>query len=362
MKRINILKIATGIIFPLGLLNSCDYLDVVPPEQPVFEDTMKDKSDAVNFLTSCYAGVNSTSPVPFSTYEWSTDESVNPDLWQNNDQKTAWGMWSSTNSAGYWDALYNYNGHVHMFQKILAICNPNGATDDDKACWTAEAEFLKAYYHFRLMSMYGPIPLVDTRLDQSTPTDAFPGRSHYDYAVDWIVKKLDTYMDDLPAQRTAADWGRATKTAAMALKGRVLLYAASDLWNGRFPYTNWKNNNYETPGYGYELVSRTYDKKKWQRALQANLDAIEYAEHDGGRKLIDMDNIPQNVERLIANGDIPNIPGKDLNTAEDKEFAERVIMLRSILNSNEIDGNKEIIWGTFLQGDNQWINFAPLPK
>lgn len=358
MKRLDIKRIITGIILPLELLTSCDYLDVVPPEQPTFEDTMKDKSDAVNFITSCYGGVNRTSPFPYSTFEWSADESVDPPLWQNKNQKTAWGIWSATNAEGYWSTLYNYNGHVHMFQKVLEMSNPAGATDADRTRWTAEAEFLKAYYHSRLLAMYGPIPVVDTRLEQSTPTEDFPGRSHYDYVVNWIVDKLDKITYDLPAEGTSSDWGRATSTAAKALKGRVLLYAASDLWNGRFPYTDWKNSNYETPGYGSELVSRTYDRSKWERALTANLEALEYAENEGGRSLITLENMPQNVSQVP----LPYIPGISADTEEGQEFAKRVLMLRSIVNSNEDDGNKEIIWGTFLENDNTWINFAPWPK
>lgn len=351
MKRFNINKITTGLLFPLGLLSSCDYLDVVPPEQPTFQDTMKDKSAAATFITSCYGGVNAASPFPYQGYEASTDESVNPPLWQLDGQKTSWGIWSSTNAAGYWDTWYNYNGHVHMFQHVLSISQPIGATDADKARWTAEAEFLKAYYHSRLLAMYGPIPVVDTRLPQTTPTEEFPGRSHYDYVVNWIIDKLDQAIPNLPAQGTATDWGRATSTVAKALKGRVLLYAASDLWNGKFPYIDWRNSNYETPGYGKELVSHTYDRSKWERALTANLEALEYAENEGGRKLIDMDNMPQNVSQVP----LPYIPGIDTASTEGKQFAKRVLMLRSIVNSNEDDGNKEIIWGTFLRESNKWI-------
>lgn len=358
MKRFDIKNMALGVMIPLGILTSCDYLDVVPPEQPTFEDTMKDKSEVVNFITSCYGGVDDTAPFPYSRFEWSADEAVDPPLWQGDNQKTAWNLWSSTNASGHWNTLYNFNGHCHMFLNVLALSNPVGATEADKARWISEAEFLKAYYHSRLLAMYGPIPIVDQRVDQSTPTDEFPGRSHYDHVVNWIVQKLDEAAPNLPAEGNAADWGRATSTVAKALKGRVLLYAASDLWNGKFPYANWKNSNYETPGYGTEIVSRSYDPAKWERALQANLEALEYAENEGGRALITLENMPQNAA-LVP---IPYIPGVDTATVAGKEFAKQVIMLRSIINSNEDDGNKEIIWGTFLRDGAEHINFACWPK
>lgn len=361
MKRLNIKKIALGAILPLSILTSCDYLDVVPPEQPDFKDTMVDATDAVNFINSCYIAVEAAAPFVYSTYEWSTDESVDPPLWADKNHKTAWNLWSSTDAGGYWDTYYNYNGHCHMFMNILAENNPRGATEADRARWIAEAEFLKAYYHSRLLAMYGPIPIVDERLSQSTMPGDMPGRSHYDYVVDYIVDKLDKAAPDLPAVGNADDWGRATSVTAKALKGRVLLYAASDLWNGKFPYQNWKNTNYETPGYGKELVSHTYDPKKWERALEANLDALKAAENEGGRALIDLDNQP----KTLADVPLPYIPGVNTDTEEGKEFAKRVLMLRSIVNSDENDGNKEIIWGVFMQGENgsrQWINFAPWPK
>lgn len=358
MKKLTIKKIALSAILPLGIFASCDYLDVVPPEQPEFKDTMTDATDAVNFINSCYIAVESCAPFVYSTYEWSTDESVDPPLWNGNNQRTAWNLWSPTNAAGYWDGYYNYNGHCHMFLDILADNDPRGATEADKARWRAEAEFLKAYYHSRLLAMYGPVPIVDQRLPQSTMPEDMPGRSHYDYVVDYIVNKLDEAAPNLPATGQADDWGRATSTTAKAIKGRVLLYAASDLWNGKFPYPDWKNTNYETPGYGKELVSHTYDPQKWQRALDANLDALQYAEKEGGRSLVDMNNLP----RTLADLPVPYIPGVDTTTVEGKEFAKRVLMLRSITNSDENDGNKEIIWGVFMQGDRQWINFATWPK
>lgn len=52
--------------------------------------------------------------------------------------------------------------------------------------------------------------------------------------------KLDEAAKDLPASRIGSEWGRATSTIAKAVKARLLLYAASDLWNGKFPYPDWK--------------------------------------------------------------------------------------------------------------------------
>ena len=57
--------------------------------------------------------------------------------------------------------------------------------------------------------------------------------------------------------------GRATSVIAKAIKARMLVYAASPLWNGNFPYSegDWCNKTFETPGYGKSLVSHSYDQQ-----------------------------------------------------------------------------------------------------
>lgn len=355
----NIKNIVLGFSLFFGVITACDYLDVVPPEQATVGDTMKDRNNAIGFINSCYMAVQLTTPFPYQTYEWSTDEAVNSPEWNLDGQKSSWNLWSDSYAPSLWDACYNYIGHSHMFLNLLEQYNPAGATEEDKARWRAEAEFLKAYYHFRLLEAYGPIPIVDTRSPQTTLPDGFPGRSHFDYVVDYIVnqKLSDATINALPDVGKADDWGRATSIAALALKGRVLLYAASDLWNGKFPYPDWKNEICETPGYGKELVSKQKDMTKWDRALQANLEALKAAESVGERKLVDMNNLPS----TLLNVPLPYIAGVDTSSFEGKEFAKRVLMLRSISSSDENDGNKEIIWGVFLQGDRSWLNFAQCP-
>lgn len=66
---------------------------------------------------------------------------------------------------------------------------------------------------------------------------------HYDYVTDWIVRLLDEKVlagDKLRNTRSNTEVGRATRPIALALKAKVLLYAASPLWNGKFPYPEWK--------------------------------------------------------------------------------------------------------------------------
>lgn len=357
MKRNNIKSLVLKAILPLCVLTSCSYLDVIPPEQPEASDTMKDENSSLGFLYSCYIAVDKSAPFPYNTFEQSVDEAVAPPLWGERSQKTAWNLWSASNPGGNWDECYNFIGQCHMFLQQLELNNPVGVTPEKKDRWRAEAEFLKAYYHARLLPQYGPIPIMDQRLSQNVPTDEIPGRSHYDYIVDYIVNKLDESAKVLPAFCAADEWGRGTSTACKAIKARVLLHAASDLWNGKFPYSDWKNSKYETPGYGTELVSHTYSAKKWERALEANLDALNYAEKEGQRKLLDLETALQlaSAQRIP----LPYVPGVDDKTPEGKLFLQRVLLMRYLMNTYETDGNQETIWGSFLQDASDGMVYWP---
>lgn len=57
-----------------------------------------------------------------------------------------------------------------------------------KTQYRAEVNFLIAYYHFRLLVDYGPIPIIDHFMSMATPVSEIPGRSHFDYVVDFICK------------------------------------------------------------------------------------------------------------------------------------------------------------------------------
>lgn len=362
MKLISrIAKIAQAVFLPCCLLSSCDYLDVIPPEQPDFEDTMKDQEAVENFLFTCYGYVPRCQPYDFNAFEQSADEIVAPRDWNDFQQQIAWGIVSQStymtwgngknfDDFGFWVPGYNWLGYVHHFLAEIDVLNPVGVTEEDKAQYKAECWFLEAYYHFRILQAMGPCPIIDARVDQNITTDQIPGRSHFDYCIDYIVKKLDDAAAILPAVRETDDLGRATSTICKALKARVLLCAASPLWNGSFPYPEWKNVNYETPGYGMELVSSSYSREKWERALTAAQEALTAAQQ-AGYQLFDI----ETAEQLADNDgiDVANmyIPGKDANSEADIEFKKRVLMFQYLVTANEGQGNKELIWANRIDSD-----------
>jgi len=102
----------------------------------------------------------------------------------------------------------------------------------DIRMWRAEARFLRAYFHFELLKRYGPIPIVTSTLSINGNYENMP-RPTMKEVVDFIAKECDIAADTLeltPWRNVNDAFGRATKGAALALKSRLLLYAASPLY------------------------------------------------------------------------------------------------------------------------------------
>lgn len=349
MKK-NIVTKAIGLAILISGLTSCNFLDVAPAKKATLKDAMKDKNAVENWIYGCYHSVGGTNgemniPCDFRSYEGSTDEFVTPDLWnEHNRQIIAYGTINSSNvSDSRWRTYYGSIGNVHLFLRELENQKPDFLTEEDKELYIGHAHFLKGYYYFRLLEAFGPIPIVDEYISTSITKDKFPGRSHFDYCVDYICNELDEAESRLPgAPRVEQEYGAGNKTICAALKSRLLLYAASPLWNGSFPFPNWKNTQFETPGYGTALVSSHFDLEKWKRAKAAAEKAIAVAT-ENGFSLMQMNDAESISQRLDVPATGSWIPGVDTATEEGKEFAKRIMLMRYVVASDILDGNKELI-------------------
>jgi len=91
-----------------------------------------------------------------------------------------------------------------------------------------ESKFMRAYYYQQLVRYYGGVPIIDKPFGL-TDTSFLSARNTYEECVNFIVKDLDEAASLLNGKSMAA--GRASRAAALALKSRILLYAASDLYD-----------------------------------------------------------------------------------------------------------------------------------
>ena len=102
--------------------------------------------------------------------------------------------------------------------------------------YIAEAHVARAYYYGELIKMYGGVPIIE---DNSIGNRV--SRSSYDECVDYIVSEIDSWKDQLSKswKDNATYEGRLTYGAALAIKSRVLLYAASPLHNPSGEWEKW---------------------------------------------------------------------------------------------------------------------------
>ncbi|MBC8034684.1 MAG: RagB/SusD family nutrient uptake outer membrane protein, partial [Chitinophagaceae bacterium] len=144
-----------------------------------------------------------------------------------------------------------------------------------------EALFMRALQNFEMLKRYGSFPIVNVRFAEAS--DAEPIRNTFEECVNAIIKDCDDAAVNLqPVIYSTAQTGRATRLAALALKSRTLLYAASPLFNTATPYlsmTDPANNNLICYG--------NYDANRWKLAADAAMAVLVEA-GPAGVSLIDV--------------------------------------------------------------------------
>ncbi len=286
MKNLKYISLTVAIVSML-LFTGCNYLDIVPDEIATEEDAFKDVAAAERYLYSCYAFIpnprSGTSSIDFFT----SDEVVTAFEHETFAQFPKGNYTASNPVISYWNTLFQ--GIRECYLLLDNVDNVPGLDQVTIKVYKAEATFLIAYYHYLLLKCYGPTLLIKTTPDINMPVSDYPARSTYDECVEWIAAKFDEaiasgLLDIQPSQ----SYGRATKLAAMSIKARMLLYAASPLFNGSkssVPGTNDLTsyyNNFKTED-GKLLISTSFDITKWEKAAAANLEAINAAESAGFR-------------------------------------------------------------------------------
>lgn len=135
----------------------------------------------------------------------------------------------------YWGPYYGVIGKCNIF---LDRIQQSKIAEPLKTRLTGEIKVLRAYAYFGLVSFYGGVPLIKKPL--TLADDLKIARSTYDESVAFIISELDEAIPMLPLTYIAAEQGRITKGAAMSIKSRALLYAASPLNNSGNDKAKWQ--------------------------------------------------------------------------------------------------------------------------
>lgn len=170
-----------------------------------------------------------------------------------------------------WEKCYANIRRVNTFLKYV---EESPIADRIKNQYKAEARFLRAWYYGILLRHYGGIPLIGDVIYE-VGDEIKTTRDSYADCVNYIVSECDAIISSniLSKRRTGRDYGRISEAACRALKSRVLLYAASPLYNGI------ENKYAPTEEYKKLLGYPQADNERWRIAYEAARDIIAMNEY-----------------------------------------------------------------------------------
>tara|TARA_B100000809_G_C15116718_1_gene522731 strand:- start:362 stop:2296 length:1935 start_codon:yes stop_codon:yes gene_type:complete len=294
------------VVFMMILFSACekDFLNVVPDNIATIDLAFNNRATAERFLSTCYTYIPEHAHVEQNFSLLAGDEIwyyAENDFYMNNETsfRLAKGMQNGTSPyLNYWEGG---RGAPHSLYVALRDCNifldnlvsVPGLEEEERQRWLAEVKVLKAFYHFWLLRMYGPIPTIKTNIYVgASAEEAQVPRESVDDVVEYIVGLLDEVIesDALPGiiNYIYTEQGRMTLPIAKALKAKILVLAASPIFNGNTDFNELVDAN------GNHLVSQTYDPNKWILARDALLEAITTAESNGHMLYQFTDQLPIN--------------------------------------------------------------------
>jgi starch-binding outer membrane protein, SusD/RagB family len=248
-----------------------DFLDVKPLDKYSDAAVWQDPVLVQSYVNNIYLGI----PFPFTTLMLSScvDESMAVWDWESSLVTQSVlspsylaifdsNFWTGSLRDMTWNRMYrNIRACNLFFEKIDQVEFDDETAKDDLV---GQVTFLRAYFYHQLVSLYGGVPIITKSFE---PTDDFlVARDSYEACVNFIVAECDKAADLLG---TGTNKAYASEGAALALKSRVLLYAASDLFNSN---ASWASG-YANP----ELVSYTSGDRtaRWQAAKNAAKAVID---------------------------------------------------------------------------------------
>ncbi|QNL51540.1 RagB/SusD family nutrient uptake outer membrane protein [Olivibacter sp. SDN3] len=205
-------------------------LEVIPRDRLSDATIWTDAGTADLFLNDIYNNLpdGNNWEDPFENY---SDNSMSGFSWassRNLEQESSYtpAVYPAGTLNIYWDTNY---GHIRKCNVFIDKVTSAELPEEYKSARIAEARFLRAYFYHILWMAYGGVPLITEPLDRLTQEDAiFRPRASAEETALFIIDELDAASQIL---QNTNELGRATKGAALTLKGWVELYYASPLYN-----------------------------------------------------------------------------------------------------------------------------------
>jgi len=236
MKKIYLMTTVMLLIILAGSCRKAGFLDTQSTASLNTEVTFADSANTMDFLAGLYVDIPYNFQIGNATNRWNysmaTDEGQIKfpagDNFANifTDGTLVFRFYSYMEIQ--WVDFYTNIRTANIF---LANVEKSPLSAAKKTRVKAEARFLRAYYYFKLMTYFGGVTIVEDKVFTTTDK-ASSVRNTWEECVNYVNNELDDASEDLPLNYTGLNYGRITKGAALALKSRLLLYAASPLYNG----------------------------------------------------------------------------------------------------------------------------------
>lgn len=276
------------------LSSSCsDFLDIKPLDRVSPDQVFQDVNGVKAVLATLY------NKMPVEDFTYNPAKGFNYRVESNNWTDLGWSVSfytdESTNSAGtgveitkgYWD--YGAIRHINQFIESVPTVN---IPQEEKDRLLSEAYFVRAYTYFAMAKRYGGLPLI-TKVQQIEDGDKmYVPRSTEKDTWDFILSELDNAIAHLPVKVEAIEGTkRATKWAALALKSRVALHAASvaKYWD-KAPLIGEAVDQKLVGGFSQEDVNNYY-----KQCIEASAELIK----NSGKSLYKP--LPSSAEEAAAN-------------------------------------------------------------
>lgn len=288
-------RLITSIILA-GLLVSCQKSKFLDDKTNLLDDKaiFTDSIRTLGFLNRIYVDIGYTFAIyRFSSAGGAGNTELASDNAEGNNNNTVWGNAYVQGTIGpgnvltgfaadkdFWNTPYTNIRRVNLLLSKLPDAPFHTTT---KKRMAAEARFLRAWYYYQMVAAFGGVPIVGDDVYDINDIINIP-RNSFEECVNYIVSELDQSAQALADVIYAdIDYGRITQGACLALKSRVLLYAASPLFNGG----NASNAGDKASLVGYH----GFDRNRWRLAA----DAAEAVINSGKYQLnIDNDTRPGN--------------------------------------------------------------------
>lgn len=273
-----------GALLGLGMASSCtDKLDADKyfKDRMTLNDVFTEKNRTLRWLSHAYSYLSTQDNIEVST-EAGTIFNFSDDIYfyGNKDLYTQFkrGTYNENSRQDSWNNCYNGIRQAAIF--IYNVDKNYNLTSEERVDYKAQARFVRAYYYWLLLRKYGPVVIApDEGFDYTQSYDELSvPRSTYDECADYIAEEMRTAAADLPLSRGADEMAMPTRGAALAVRAKVLLYAASPINNphadDKEKFTDMKNSD------GKFLLAQEYNNGKWAKAAAAALDVMRLGSYE----------------------------------------------------------------------------------